>query len=173
MQKIPAKMAELKDPELGCSNDTPKLQQNSYWWKWLEPIRWDLLQIKDIKEGTTTRWAGGAETQYSQGPYPKWVTHKWENNYNCRRSPLKVMNLSPTAGFPAQKSCTSKTSYLNIWLWWPAGPTVGSPRRLEIKTPLLKSAHKISYAPGYKAEAIIWKAPKSYLSADLESFPER
>ena len=30
-----------------------------------------------------------------------WVTHKWENNYNCSDSPQGVRGLSPTSGSPA------------------------------------------------------------------------
>ena len=29
---------------------------------------------------------------------PRWVTHKWEDNYNCRDSPQEANHLSPTVG---------------------------------------------------------------------------
>ena len=56
----------------------------------------------------------------------------------------------------------------NVWLWRPAGINFRSPRGLgEIEIPLLKGAHKISHTPGTRAEAVIWKEPKSDSSVDL------
>ena len=88
---------------------------------------------------------------------PEWVTHKWEDNYNCRGSTQGARGPSPTLGSPAQGSCTRKTSPQNIWLWSPVGLTFRRARGLwEIETPLLKGAHRTSHAPGPRAEAVIF-----------------
>ena len=52
---------------------------------------------------------GGAKMLYNLNPYPQVVTHKWEDNY--RVSYQGVRGLSPTLSYPAQESCTRKTSF--------------------------------------------------------------
>ena len=99
---------------------------------------------------------------------PRWATHKWENNYNCRCSPQGPRGLNLTYVSLAQGSCTRKMSPQNVWLWRPVGLTFSRPRGLwEIETPLLEGAHKISHVLGPRARAVIWKEPGSYPSADL------
>ena len=76
---------------------------------------------------------------------PRWATHKWENNYNCRSSPQGARGLSPTLCSPAWGSCTSRQSSQNVWLWWPMRLTFGRPRELwEIETPLLNGSQNIT-----------------------------
>ena len=46
--------------------------------------------------------------QYSQVSSPQVVTHKRENNYNCKGSPQGVRGPSPTLDSPVQGSCMGK-----------------------------------------------------------------
>ena len=56
--------------------------------------------------------------------------------------------------------------------WGSVGPTFRTTRGLwEMESPLVNGAHKISRAPGPRAEAGIWKEPGSDLPADPSESP--
>ena len=72
------------------------------------------------------------------------MTHKLEDNYNCRDSPPGERGPGPVSGSLAWGSCTEK-SPLKLWLWRPQASLLA--RGLwETETPPLKGAHKISYS---------------------------
>ena len=72
------------------------------------------------------------------------MTHKLEDNYNCRDSPPGERGPGPVSGSLAWGSCTEK-SPLKLWLWRPQASLLA--RGLwEIETPPLKGAHKISHS---------------------------
>ena len=98
----------------------------------------------------------------------KWMTHKCEDNHNCR----EVRYLSPTLGYPALGSCARKTSPQNVWLWRPLELIFGRARGLwQINSPFLKGTLKISHTLGPRAEAVIWKEPRSDTLANLGETP--
>ena len=57
---------------------------------------------------------GGAEMQNSRYPFPKQVTHKWEDDDNCRDFLQGVSDPSTTLGSPFQRSCTGKMNPQDI-----------------------------------------------------------
>ena len=75
-----------------------------------------------------------------------WMTHKWENKYNCRSYSQGARGLSPTSGSPAHGSClgrqaTEKFNFKNQWgLLW------GDIEGCEKETPFLKDTPNISHA---------------------------
>ena len=72
------------------------------------------------------------------------MTHKLEDNYNCRDSPPGERGPGPVSGSLAWGSCTEKCP-LKLWLWRPQASLLA--RGLwETETPPLKGAHKISYS---------------------------
>ena len=108
---------------------------------------------------------------YNQIPNPvtpdQCVAHKLENNYITEFLP-------PHVRFLSLGSSTGKTSPQSIWPWRPAGLDCRSPIRLgEIRTSLLKGAHKISHAPISWTEVVIWKELGETHLLILESLPER
>ena len=60
----------------------------------------------------------------------------------------------------------------NVWLWRSSGLNYQRAiRPWERETPFLKGAHKISYTPGAREEAVIWKDPGSDPPTDLRNSP--
>ena len=57
-------------------------------------------------------WSQGIVKTHTYG----WVTHKQEDNYNCRGSLQGALGPSPSSGSLSQMSHTDKTSHQNIWL---------------------------------------------------------
>ena len=92
------------------------------------------------------------ETEY---PFPWWVDHRQEDNYNCRRSPQGLRGPRSTLGSPnpgvlhqkdeAPESLTLKEKGAYFW---------ESQRAVGNKDSTLDT-HKISHAQGLRAEAII------------------
>jgi len=85
----------------------------------------------------------------------KWVTHKWEDNYNFKVLPKEQGEDLPSLGVlhwedeaPAHLALKVSGSY--SW--------EGRSRGVwEIETSLLKNAHKIANGWGHRSEATAWK----------------
>ena len=59
-------------------------------------------------------WIGGWQCSIVKTHTFRWVTHKWENNYNCRGSPQGMKGPRLISGYPVQGSYTQKMSPKNI-----------------------------------------------------------
>ena len=100
---------------------------------------------------------------------PRWVTHEQENNCSCRSSPHGA-KVSPTLGSPDQGSFTKKISppehlalkVSRAYFW---------ETQRETEPPLLQGAHRLSLILGSRAEAGMWKEPRSAPPADLGGSP--
>ena len=81
-------MVEWKDPKLICPTGTLKLElfSEQLLMRKARRLGEKAFYIKSYQEVTATRWPGGVE-MYSQDPYSRWVTLKWDDNCNHRRSP--------------------------------------------------------------------------------------
>ena len=77
-----------------------------------------------------------------------------EGMSQLQKSSPRSEGSDPTSGFPAQETCSRKTSSQNIWLWHPAGRPRGL---LETETPLLKGTHRISHTASPSVEAVVWR----------------
>lgn len=108
------------------------------------------------------RWVGGAESWQSQDSSPRWLTHKQENNHNCRGSSQGARVMSPHQGPPAWGSCVRNLSPQDFGLQRPVGLTFRRPRELW------GDGGSILKEP--RAEVVIWKAFGSDLPEDLGEF---
>ena len=84
-----------------------------------------------------------------------WVTHKWENNYNCRGSSQQVRGPSPILNSPDQAVRPVKLDLEKARGLW------------KIEMSVLKGWQRISRALVYREEPLIWKKHMPDPAADL------